>query len=109
MTKAWIMMLQQLRRYRHKLTQHAYSPCEASLDDLGRLPSPSSRVSSVRTLSRPSHFFVNPLGSQQITRPSMCPEDPQRNAAGGKLAVQLVQHARACEVRYGEARKIADH
>jgi hypothetical protein len=44
------------------------------------------------------NFLDQIVGSQQVAHPSMSPDDAQGDAAGGKLAVQFVQHARACEV-----------
>ena len=42
---------------------------------------------------KPSDFFAQAIGSQQVTHPSMGSDDAQHNVAGGKFAVQLVQHA----------------
>src|ERR1700737_3152832 len=47
----------------------------------------------------PPDLFAHPIRPQEIAHPSPCPNDAQHYTAAGKLGVEIVQHARAGEIK----------
>src|SRR5262249_45936323 len=54
-------------------------------------------------------LFADAFGSQQVAYPPPHAEETQCDAAARKVEVQLVQHARACEIHMGCCREVADN
>src|SRR5258705_13539918 len=50
---------------------------------------PAEQIIESHGSVEPPDFFPNAVGSQQIAHPSMGPDNAQRNATGGKFAMQL--------------------
>jgi hypothetical protein len=67
-----------------------------------------NRLSRATVRSRSPTFWPMP-SARNFTHPPMRPDGAQRDAFGGKLPIQLMQHARAGESEIGRRRETVDH